>query len=204
MPLWWKTARPFRLLPGGSSCGWEESVVGGTAVLEEEAPCGAEVTAQDRMASATLSALQGGVYAEGNASCCLYVDQSVRVATALQEIRQHTQVLHEVQQDDTSLGVAEVWDWLTWWCPGAGRWFSGLVSLVVIGKVVAACVYVVVRCGRGHCARVLQSCEMPRFQQKEEEMSDLERAHLVPEVPPCHLEVPVISQKDGPPTVSMD
>lgn len=60
MPLWWKTARPFRLLPGGSSCGWEESVVGGTAVLEEEAPCGAEVTAQDRMASATLSALQGG------------------------------------------------------------------------------------------------------------------------------------------------
>ncbi|NWR57590.1 SYCY2 protein, partial [Bucorvus abyssinicus] len=90
-----------------------ETMVRGTAALEEEASWGAEVTAQDRMALDMLSASQGGVCTERNASCCLYVDQSGRVATNLHEIQQQTRVLHEIQQDDTSLGFAKVWDWLT-------------------------------------------------------------------------------------------
>lgn len=44
-------------------------------------------------------------------------------------------VLHEVQRDSISLGIAEVWEWLSFLLPDLGNWFrriTGLIAIVVL------------------------------------------------------------------------
>ena len=61
-----------------------------------------------RMALDIMLASQDGVCT----SCCIYVDQSGRISTNLQEIWKHTKILHEIQKDDTSYVFQEIWNWL--------------------------------------------------------------------------------------------
>lgn len=68
---------------------------------------------QNRMALDMLLASQGGVCTIVNASCCMYIDQSGRISTDLEEIKKQTTVLHEVTRDDLTWGFEEMWNKLT-------------------------------------------------------------------------------------------
>lgn len=69
-----------------------------TALQEEVSPL-AKVATQNTMALGILLASKGRVCMVINTSCCVYVDQSGRVSTVLNEIWQQTGILHEIQKD---------------------------------------------------------------------------------------------------------
>uniref|UniRef100_A0A8B9T1U2 ERVV2 protein n=1 Tax=Anas platyrhynchos TaxID=8839 RepID=A0A8B9T1U2_ANAPL len=103
---------------------------------QEEISSLSQVVLQNRMALDLLLAAQGGVCTVINTSCCMYVDQSGRISTDLEEIWKQTRVLHEISKDDLSWSFSEIWNKLTAWLPNF-QWleqvFIALITLVVLG-----------------------------------------------------------------------
>uniref|UniRef100_A0A8B9UZ12 Envelope protein syncytin-Car1 n=1 Tax=Anas zonorhyncha TaxID=75864 RepID=A0A8B9UZ12_9AVES len=103
---------------------------------QEEISSLSQVVLQNRMALDLLLAAQGGVCTVINTSCCMYVDQSGRISTDLEEIWKQTRVLHEISKDDLSWSFSEIWNKLTSWLPNF-QWleqvFIALITLVVLG-----------------------------------------------------------------------
>ena len=116
------------------------------AALQEEVSEIAKITTQNRMALDMLLASQGGVCTVINTSCCVYVDQSGRISTDLNEIWKQTEILHGVQKDDTSFGFEETWKWLTSWFPDVSSWVKKCLTILGMVLVVFVCVYVVIQC----------------------------------------------------------
>lgn len=103
---------------------------------QEEISSLSQVVLQNRMALDLLLAAQGGVCTVINTSCCMYVDQSGRISTDLEEIWEQTRTLHEISKDDLSWSYSEIWNKLTSWLPNF-QWlkqvFIAIITLVVLG-----------------------------------------------------------------------
>ncbi|NWW46279.1 ERVV1 protein, partial [Pedionomus torquatus] len=84
-------------------------------------------------------AKEGGLCAVINQSCCTYINQEKRIETDIQKIWQKMQILHQVAQDDTSLGFSELWEKLTLWLTNL-TWlkqlFSACIMFVVLGLLI--------------------------------------------------------------------
>ncbi|NXT17051.1 ERVV2 protein, partial [Prunella fulvescens] len=82
---------------------------------------------------------------------CMYINQSGRIATDLNEIWEQTKILHEVTKDDTTWGFQEVWEKLTSWLPNL-RWlkqaFIAVVGIVILVMLVCVLVKCVLSCGQ--------------------------------------------------------
>ncbi|XP_040977549.1 endogenous retroviral envelope protein HEMO-like [Aquila chrysaetos chrysaetos] len=89
------------------------------------------IVLQNRMALDLLLTSQGGVCTVINTSCCMYIDQSGRISTDLEEIWKQTKILHEITKDDLSWGFKELWDKLTSWLPNFG-WLKHVFIMVII------------------------------------------------------------------------
>lgn len=94
---------------------------------------------QNRMALDMLPAPQGGVCTAINTSCCVYIDQTGRITTDLEETWKQTQQIHRVAMDDTSWGFEEIWDKLTSWLPRL-KWLKQMfviITLIIIVSITA-------------------------------------------------------------------
>ena len=110
------------------------------------------------MALDLLLASQGGVCTVINTSCCMYVDQSGRISTDLEEIWKQTKILHEITKDDTSWGFQELWDKLTSWLPNL-KWlkqvFIAFIILIALGIMVCT----MLKCFMWCCQNTTESYE---------------------------------------------
>lgn len=105
----------------------------------------AQVVQQNRMALDLLLASRGGVCTVINTSCCMYIDQSGRIATDLAEIWDQTKILHEVTKDDTTWGFQEVWEKLTSWLPNL-RWLKQAFTMIIGIIILVLLVYILIKC----------------------------------------------------------
>jgi len=113
------------------------------SALQTEVSSLPKVLIQNRMALNLLLASQGGVCTVINTSCCVYIDQSGRVSTDLEEIWKQTRILHEVVKDDTSCGFEEMWNKLTSWLPNSSCLKNlFFLALVIVGVCVLACIMI--------------------------------------------------------------
>lgn len=114
----------------------ENKILDAIKAQQEEISSLSQVVFQNRMALDLLLATQGGVCTVINTSCCMYVDQSGRISTDLEEIWKQTRILHEISKDDLSWSFSELWTKLTSWLPNF-QWlkqvFIALIVLVVLG-----------------------------------------------------------------------
>ncbi|XP_068062062.1 syncytin-2-like [Anomalospiza imberbis] len=106
----------------------------------------AQVVQQNRMALDLLLASRGGVCTIINTSCCMYVDQSGRIATDLDEIWRQTKILHEVTKDDLTWNFQKIWEKLTSWLPNL-QWLKqafvavlGIIVLLIVIWVIVKCI----------------------------------------------------------------
>ncbi|NXE85121.1 ERVV2 protein, partial [Cochlearius cochlearius] len=90
-------------------------------------------------------ASQGGVCTIINTSCCMYIDQSGRIATDLQEIWEQTKILYEITKDDTSWGFSELQDKLTSWLPNL-TWLKTLFMTILGILVMGILIFLIIRC----------------------------------------------------------
>ncbi|XP_074992084.1 syncytin-A-like [Calonectris borealis] len=107
--------------------------------LQTEVSSLSKVVLQNRMALDIIMAKEGGVCLVINQSCCSYIDQEQRIETDITRIWQQSRVLHEVTQDDTSLGLFELWKKLTSWLPNftwLKQLFIAVIMLIILGVVV--------------------------------------------------------------------
>ncbi|NXN69024.1 ERVV2 protein, partial [Himantopus himantopus] len=95
-------------------------------------------------------ASQGGVCKIINTNCCVYVDQSGRVTTDLQEIRDQMKILHRVSEDDTSWGFSELWEKLTSWLPNL-TWLKQLFVMMIVLVILFVVLCLMVRCALQCC-----------------------------------------------------
>ncbi|XP_075302620.1 endogenous retrovirus group PABLB member 1 Env polyprotein-like [Opisthocomus hoazin] len=109
-----------------------------------------QIVLQNRISLYLLLASQGGVRMAINTSCCMYVNQSGRISTDLEEIWKQTKILHEVTKDDTSWGFSEIWEKLTSWLPNLGwlrQLFVTMVLIIMLGIVLC----ILIRCSLWCC-----------------------------------------------------
>ncbi|NXS64799.1 ERVV2 protein, partial [Pandion haliaetus] len=74
-----------------------------------------------------------------NTSCCTYVNESSKIETDIQDIWNRAKVLHQVTQDDASLGFTELWEKLTSWLPDftwLKQLFVSIIMLIVLGLLI--------------------------------------------------------------------
>ncbi|NXK17075.1 ERVV2 protein, partial [Arenaria interpres] len=84
-------------------------------------------------------AKEGGVCLIINQSCCSYINQEKRIETDIARIWQQSKVLHQVSQDDTSLGFSDLWEKLTSWLPNFAwlkQLFVLLTTIIALGFIV--------------------------------------------------------------------
>uniref|UniRef100_A0A8B9FUU2 Envelope glycoprotein n=1 Tax=Amazona collaria TaxID=241587 RepID=A0A8B9FUU2_9PSIT len=100
-----------------------------------------QVVLQNRMALDLLLASQRGVCTIINTSCCMYIDQSGRISTDLEEIWKQTRILHEVTKDDVSWGFMDLWNKLTSWLPNL-QWLKHIfaTSIILLGLGIFICI----------------------------------------------------------------
>lgn len=89
-----------------------------------------QVVLQNQMALDLLLASQG-ICTVINTHCCVYIDQNARVSKDVHEIWKQTQILHQVAQEDTSLGFQEIWNILTSFLADLG-WLKRLFIAVIV------------------------------------------------------------------------
>ncbi|NXI91709.1 ERVV2 protein, partial [Psophia crepitans] len=99
---------------------------------------------------------QGGVCKIINTSC-VYIDQSRRIVTDLQEIWEQTKVLHEVTKDDTSWVFSELWDKLTSWLPNL-TWLRTLFTTTPEILIIGIMILIALRCLLWCCRNTGDTC----------------------------------------------
>lgn len=87
------------------------------SALQQEITSLSKVVKQNQMALDLLLASKGGVCPTINTSCCVYVDQTLRIQTDLEEIRKNTGIWHKIQKDQGEVIV----DWITSWISNCDR-----------------------------------------------------------------------------------
>ncbi|XP_040460627.1 syncytin-B-like [Falco naumanni] len=111
-----------------------------------------QVVLQNKMPLDLLLAAQGGVCTIINTSCCMYIDQSGKVSTDLEEIWKQTRVLHEIAKDDLSWDFKKIWNKLTLWLPNLGwlkHTFARTVIVVILGILICVSLRCFICCCRG-------------------------------------------------------
>lgn len=115
------------------------------AAQQEEITSLSQVVLQNRMALDLLLAAQGGVCTVVNTSCCMYIDQSGRVSTDLEEIWKQTRVLHEIGKDNLSWSFGEIWNKLTSWLPNF-QWLKQVFIVLMVLLAIGVFVCMLFRC----------------------------------------------------------
>ncbi|NWW44618.1 ERVV2 protein, partial [Pedionomus torquatus] len=90
-------------------------------------------------------AKEGGLCAVINQSCCTYINQEKWIEMDVQKIWRKPQILHQVAQDDTSLGFLELWEKLTSWLSNV-TWFKQLFSACILLTVLRLLICIMFRC----------------------------------------------------------
>uniref|UniRef100_A0A8C3JCQ0 Uncharacterized protein n=1 Tax=Calidris pygmaea TaxID=425635 RepID=A0A8C3JCQ0_9CHAR len=103
--------------------------------LQTEVSSLGKMVLQNRMALDLIKAKEGGVCLIINQSCCSYINQEKRIETDIARIWQQSKVLHQVSQDDTSLGFSDLWEKLTSWLPNFA-WLVLLLTIISLGFIV--------------------------------------------------------------------
>lgn len=116
----------------------------------------AKITLQNRMALDMMLTSQGGVCTVLNTSCCVYVDQSGRISTELEENWKQTKIIHEIQKDDTSYRFEETFKWLTSSFPNLSLWVKRLLNYIIIALIAFVCIYALVSCVTNCCSKVYE------------------------------------------------
>ncbi|XP_074898255.1 LOW QUALITY PROTEIN: syncytin-2-like [Buteo buteo] len=104
-----------------------------------------QIVQQNRMALDLLLTSRGGVCTVINMSRCMYIDQSGRISTGLEEIWKQTKILYEITKDDLSWGFRELWDKLTSWLPNFG-WLKQIFIMVIILMTLGMIVCIMLKC----------------------------------------------------------
>ncbi|XP_074021454.1 endogenous retroviral envelope protein HEMO-like [Numenius arquata] len=120
--------------------------------LQTEVSSLGKVVLQNRMALDLITAKEGGVCLIINQSCCSYINQEKRVETDIARIWQQSRVLHQVSQDDTSLGFSDLWKKLTSWLPDFAwlkQLFVLLITMIVLGIAICTLLRCFMCCAKG-------------------------------------------------------
>ncbi|NXU28059.1 ERVV2 protein, partial [Thalassarche chlororhynchos] len=117
------------------------------------------------------TAKEGGVCLIINQSCCSYINQEKRIETDIARIWQQSKVLHQVTQDDTSLGVSELWEKLTSWLPNL-VWLKQLFVIIIIIIVLGILVFSMLRCFMWICKQTGNSYEEWKRHRLRQEVED--------------------------------
>ena len=80
-----------------------------------------------------------------NTSCCVYVDQSGRISTDLEEICKQTKILHEVTRDDFSWSFEEIWNKITSWLPNM-QWLKQVFVITIAFVILGIFVCIMFKC----------------------------------------------------------
>ncbi|XP_040977079.1 LOW QUALITY PROTEIN: syncytin-2-like [Aquila chrysaetos chrysaetos] len=131
----------------------ENRTIDAIKALQLEVSSLSQVVLQNRMALDMLLASQGGVCTIVNASCCMYIDQSGRISTDLEEIKKQTAVLHEVTRDDLTWGFEEMWNKLTSWLPNFG-WLKQIFVMIIVLLALGVLICIMIKCFMWHCKTV--------------------------------------------------
>ncbi|XP_055556315.1 syncytin-1-like [Falco cherrug] len=123
----------------------ENRTIDALKAQQEEISSLSQVVLQNRMTLDLLLADRGGVCTVINTSCCVYVDQSGRVSTDLEEIWKQTKVLHEISEDDVSWGFENLWTTLTSWLPKV-QWLKQVLAAIVLLIVLIVLVCILFKC----------------------------------------------------------
>ncbi|XP_059582550.1 syncytin-A-like [Alligator mississippiensis] len=156
--------------------------------LQKEISQISQVTIQHRIALDYLLVSQGGVCALVNSTCCVYVNQDMRIETDIRKIRNQLRVLHQVASENTDWGLEEMWSWLTSWLPDFGALGKKILYGILFVLIVLIMFYVLmqlilccVKASRGSFSKarkptaessimVLQKCE--QIERKHERLHD--------------------------------
>ncbi|KYO19945.1 endogenous retrovirus group V member 2 Env polyprotein precursor [Alligator mississippiensis] len=158
-----------------------EAMGGATAdtvqALQREISQISRVAMQHRMALDCLLVSQGGVCALVDSTCCVYVNQDMRIEADIRKVRNQLGVLHQVASENTDWGLEEVWSWLTSWLPDFGalgkKIVYGMLFVLIVLMVFCVLMQLILCCvkasrgsfggARGPTAEsrvvVLQRCE---------------------------------------------
>ncbi|XP_059576651.1 endogenous retroviral envelope protein HEMO-like isoform X1 [Alligator mississippiensis] len=113
--------------------------------LQKEISQISQVTIQHRIALDYLLVSQGGVCALINSTCCVYVNQDMRIKTDIRKIRNQLRVLHQVASENTDRGLKEMWSWLTSWLPDFGALGKKILYGILFVLIVLIMFYVLVQ-----------------------------------------------------------
>ena len=107
--------------------------------LQVEISSLSKVVLQNRMVLYLITAKEGGVCLIINQSCCSYINQGKRIETDMTQIWQQSNILHQITQDNTSLGFTNLWEKLTSWLPDL-TWlkqlFIACVLIIILGILI--------------------------------------------------------------------
>lgn len=98
------------------------------SALQQEVTSLSKVVKQNQMALDLLLAAKGGVGTVTNTSCCVYIDQTLRIQTDLEEIRKNTGLLHEIQRDQGT----DIFDWITSWILNLSAITRKLTGVIIV------------------------------------------------------------------------
>lgn len=96
--------------------------------LQQEVTSLSNVVKENRMALDLILASKGGVCTVINTSCCVYIDQTQRIQTDLEEIRKNSDIFQEIQKNQ---GV-DIFDWITSWIPNLNAIIRKLIGIAII------------------------------------------------------------------------
>ncbi|XP_074003874.1 endogenous retrovirus group V member 1 Env polyprotein-like [Numenius arquata] len=118
--------------------------------LQTEVSSLSKVVLQNRMALDLITAKEGGVCLIINQSCCSYINQEKIIETDVSRIWHQSKVLHQVSQDDASLGFSNPWERLASWLPNL-TWLRQLFVVVIMIIVLGLLVCCMLQCVMWMC-----------------------------------------------------
>ncbi|XP_074667523.1 LOW QUALITY PROTEIN: syncytin-2-like [Strix aluco] len=113
--------------------------------LQVEISSLSKVVLQNRMVLYLITAKEGGVCLIINQSCCSYISQGKRIETDMTQIWQQSKILHQITQDNTSLGFTNLWEKLTSWLPDL-TWLKQLFIACVLTIILGILICCMLRC----------------------------------------------------------
>ncbi|XP_059573056.1 endogenous retroviral envelope protein HEMO-like [Alligator mississippiensis] len=141
----WLGVRELELAIINISATMENATADAIQALQEEISQISQVTIQHCIALDYLLVSQGGVCALLNSTCCVYVNQDMRIETDIHKIRNQLRVLHQVASKNTDWGLEEMWSWLTSWLPDFRALGKKILYGILFVLIVLTVFYVLVQ-----------------------------------------------------------
>ncbi|XP_059577709.1 endogenous retroviral envelope protein HEMO [Alligator mississippiensis] len=120
----------------------ENATADAIQALQKEISQISQVTIQHHIALDYLLVSQERVCALINSTCCVYVNQDMRIKTDIHKIQNQLRVLHQVASENTTWGLKKMWSWLTSWLPDFGALDKKILYGILFVLIVLIMFYV--------------------------------------------------------------